>query len=87
MVHQIILKNIAEDSDAYTYIKPHIKEKDGRKEIIALWDCFENDGMLQERVLKARLTLKNLVYHDEKNDFLEIFHKVSSWYWYFCWLW
>ena len=54
----MILKNIAEDSDACTYIKPHIREKDGRKDIIALQKSFENDGMLQERVLKEKLTLK-----------------------------
>ena len=59
MVHQIILKKIAEDSDAYTYIKPHIKEKDRRMDIIALREGFENEGMLQERVLKAKLSLKN----------------------------
>ena len=61
MVHQIILKNIAEYSDAYTYIKPHIRGGNGRKNIIALQERFENDGMLQERVLKAKLTLKNVV--------------------------
>ena len=36
MVQQKRLKNIAEDSDVYTYIKPHIKEKVGHKDIIAL---------------------------------------------------
>ena len=61
MVHQIILKKIPEYSNAYTYIKPHIKENDGHKYIIALQESFENDGVLQERVLKAKLTLKNLV--------------------------
>ena len=64
MANQIIFNNITEYSDAYTYIKPRIREKDSRKEIIALWDSFESYGMLQERVLKAKLTLKNLVYRD-----------------------
>ena len=73
MVHQIILKNIAEDSDTYTYIKPHIKEKDGQKVIIALRESFKNYGMLQEWFLKANPTLKNLVYRDERWIFFERF--------------
>ena len=73
MVHQIILNNIAEDFNAYTYIKPHIKEKDVRNEFIAPRECFENDGMLQEQVLKAKLILKNLVYHNERHMTFERF--------------
>ena len=73
MVHQIILKKIPEDSDAYTYIEPHIKENDGHKYIIALQESFENDGMIQEKVLKANLTLKNLVYRDERQMNFDIF--------------
>ena len=40
MVHQIILKNIAEYYDAYTYIKPHIKKNDGHNDIIDLRERF-----------------------------------------------
>ena len=73
MVHQIIWENIVEDSDSYTYIKPHIKEKDVHKDIIALCESFENYGMLQKRFLKANLTLKNLVYRDERQMNFDIF--------------
>ena len=73
MFHQIILKNISEDSDTYTLIKPHKKGNDGRKDIIALRESFENYGMLQERVLKTNLTLNNLVYSDEGKMTFEIF--------------
>ena len=69
MVHQIILKNITE----YSYIKPHIKEKDGHKDIIALREIFKNDGMLQEWVLKEKLNPKNLVYRDERKMTFEKF--------------
>ena len=65
VVHNIILKNISQDSDAYTYIKPHLKLKNGRSDILALRDRFENKGMLQERINQAEATLKRLVYRDE----------------------
>ena len=73
MVHKKKLKNIAEDSDWYTYIKPNIKEKDGRKDIKALRERFENYRMLKERVLKANLNLKNLVYRNERQITFEWF--------------
>ena len=31
--HQIILRNVAEDLDAYTYMKPSIKKENGRADI------------------------------------------------------
>eukprot|EP00546_Thalassionema_frauenfeldii_P004541 CAMPEP_0178917842 /NCGR_PEP_ID=MMETSP0786-20121207/13484_1 /TAXON_ID=186022 /ORGANISM="Thalassionema frauenfeldii, Strain CCMP 1798" /LENGTH=274 /DNA_ID=CAMNT_0020591463 /DNA_START=123 /DNA_END=948 /DNA_ORIENTATION=+ len=43
-VHQIILKNVHEDSDAYTYIKkPLLKRQDGRQDYIALKDHYAID--------------------------------------------
>ena len=38
LVHQIILRNIAEDSDAYTYLKPNIRMEDGRTDFKALFE-------------------------------------------------
>ena len=35
-VHNIILRNIAEGSDAFTYVKPHIRRDNGRADIKAL---------------------------------------------------
>ena len=35
-VHNIIIRNIADGSDAYTYVKPHIKQDDGRRDIKVL---------------------------------------------------
>ena len=32
-VHNIILRNIADASDAFTYVKPYIKKEDGRTDI------------------------------------------------------
>ena len=31
MVHNIIIRNIADGSYTYTYVKPHIKRDDGRR--------------------------------------------------------
>ena len=67
------MKNIAEDSDTYTYIKPHIKEQDGCKDITDLLERYKNYEMIQERALKAKRTLNNLVYCDERQMTFEIF--------------
>ena len=37
-VHKIILKNINEDSDAYTYVKTLLRHRDGRRDIRSLRD-------------------------------------------------
>ena len=33
MVHNIILRNISDESDAFTYVKSYIKKDDGRADI------------------------------------------------------
>ena len=37
-VHQIILRNFGEDSDAYTYLNPRIDQEYGREDIKALFN-------------------------------------------------
>ena len=44
-VHNIILRNIADASDAFTYVKPYIKKDDGRTDIKALRSRYENIAM------------------------------------------
>ena len=42
LVHQFILRNISEDSDAYTYIKSKLEKENGREDIIALRYRYKN---------------------------------------------
>ena len=49
-VHQMILRNITDDSDAYTNVKSTLDQKDGRKEIIALKERYYNNATQQKRI-------------------------------------
>ena len=53
-VHKIILKNIHEDSDAYTYVKPLIRHRDGRRDIKALRTRYSSDATRQRRINVGR---------------------------------
>lgn len=67
LVHQIIIKNIADDSDAYTYIKPQLRHEDGRRDIIALRNRYSNNAVKQERINEANKTITSLVYKSERS--------------------
>ena len=45
VVHGVILQNISESSDAYTYAKTNIRRDDGRFDITALRARYENASM------------------------------------------
>ena len=72
-VHLIILRNVAEDSDAYTYIKPKIRQEDGRVDMEALMKRYENKATQQERINEANNILDNLVYKHERAMSFELF--------------
>ena len=44
-VHNIMLRNIADGSDNFTYIKDHISQDNGQTDIKALRDRYENVSM------------------------------------------
>ena len=44
-VNNIILRNIADASDAFTYVKPYIKKNDGRADIKLFRSTYENVAM------------------------------------------
>lgn len=73
LVHQIIIRNIAEESDAYTYVKSELKNEDGRKDILALRKRYENQAVLQERINEANRTLTSLAYKNERSLTFERF--------------
>jgi hypothetical protein len=74
-VHLFILNNVAEDSDAYAYIYPLIGRNNGRLDMMALSDRYENDATIQARVNQANKTWDVLVYKNERAMSFETFCK------------
>ena len=72
-VHNIIIRNIAESSDAYIYLKPSIKQEDGAADIRLLRDRYDNDATKQQRINEANNSLKNLTYKNERSMTFEKF--------------
>jgi len=72
-VHQIILRNVHEDSDAYTYIKPLLRKRDGRMDMLALRDRYHNDATKQAIINSAKSTLSHLRYKNERSFSFEKF--------------
>ena len=74
-VHKIILKNVHEDSDAYTYIKTLIRHRNGRRDMQALRERYSSDATKQAIINKAKNDLQNLCYKNERSF---SFKKFSS---------
>ena len=72
-VHQVILKNIHEDSDAYTYVKPFLRKRDGRKDLEALRLRYSSEASKQSKINKAKGDLTALRYKNERNFSFEKF--------------
>lgn len=72
-VHQIILNNIDENGDAYTYIKKLLRRKDGRQDILALRERYASDASKQGIINNAKAVLENLRYKNERNFSFEKF--------------
>jgi hypothetical protein len=65
-VHNIILRNIADGSDAFTYVKPYLKKDNGRVDIKALRSRYENAAMQEQYVNEAKRTIETLIYRNER---------------------
>jgi hypothetical protein len=74
-VHLFILNNIGEDSDAYTYIQPILGRNNGRMDIVALRERYDNDATVQTRVNEANKTWDLLIYKNERAMSFEEFCK------------
>jgi hypothetical protein len=74
-VHLFILNNVSEESDAYTYIQPLLQRNDGRRDVLALRDRYENEATVQTRVNMANQTWDLLVYKNERAMTFEAFCK------------
>ena len=65
-VHNIILRNIVDGSDAFTYVKPYLKKDDRRLDIQSLRDRYENAAMHEQYINEAKRTLETLTYRNER---------------------
>ena len=65
-VNNIILCNISDESDAFTYVKPYIKKDDGRADIKALRSRYENVAMQEQYVSEAKRTIETTQYRNER---------------------
>ena len=59
-VHNIILRNIADASDAFTYVNLYIKKDDGRTYIKVFLSGYENVAMQEKYVSKANHTIETI---------------------------
>ena len=65
-VHNIILRNIADGPDAFTYVKPYLKKDNRRLDIQDLRGRYENAAMHEQYINEARRTLETLTYINEQ---------------------
>ena len=79
-VHNIILRNIADGSDAFTYVKLYIKKDDRRLDIQDLRGRYENAAMHEQYINEVKKTLETLTYRNERalkfENFVAKFVKV-----------
>ena len=72
-VHKIILNNIHDDSDAYTYVKSFTKRRNGRLDINALRERYASNATKQTLINKAKTDLSLLRYKNERSFSFEKF--------------
>ena len=65
-MHNIILCNIADASDAFIYVKPYIKKDDGRSDIKALRSRYKNVVMQEQYVSEAKRKIETPHYRNER---------------------
>ena len=65
-MHNIILRNIADGWDAFTYVKPYLNKYDGRLDIQDLRGRYESATMHEQYINEAKRTLETLTYRNER---------------------
>ena len=71
----MIIKNLSENSEAYTYIENSIDEQDGRVDIIALRARYSNKSADDVLGNEAKESFRNLVYKNERAMLFEKFQE------------
>ena len=72
-LHNLIFRNIADASDAFTYVKPYIKKEDGRADIKSLRSRYENVAMQEHYVSEAKRTIETIQYINKQEITFETF--------------
>ena len=65
-VHKIILCNIVDGLNAFTYVKPYLNKDDGRLDIQALRGRYENAAIHEQYINKVKITLETLTYRNKR---------------------
>ena len=73
LVHQIIIRNVADDSDAYTYLKPNVAKENGRMDYKALSERYDSHSSKETRISEAKNSLIKLQYRNERSMSFERF--------------
>ena len=73
IVHNSILRNIADASDEFTYVKLYIKKDDDRNDIKSLCSRYENVAMQEHYVSEANCTIETIQYRKERAKKFEKF--------------
>ena len=60
------MRNFADGSDAYTYVKPHVKKDNTRMDVKALSKRYENAGTQEKYINKVKRTLEFMTYQNER---------------------
>ena len=59
-VHNIILRNIADGSYAFKYVKPHIKKDTIRLDVKSLCKRYENSAMQEQYINEAKRKIESM---------------------------
>ena len=65
-LHNLILRNIADALDAFTYVKPYIKKDYGRTNIKVLCSRYANVAIQEQYVSKDKCTIQTIQYKNER---------------------
>ena len=65
LIHQIILRNASNESNAYTCVKPLLRHRDSRRDVLALNERCSSDASKQATINAAKQVLEILRYKNE----------------------
>ena len=74
-VHNIVLKNLSDNSEAYTYIENSLEDQDGRVDILALRARYANKSADDVLGNEAKGSFQRLVYKNERAMSFEKFQE------------
>ena len=72
-VQNIIIRNIANVSDAYTYVKSHIKRDNGSRDINTIRGRYENSAMHEKYTNEASRNLETVAHINKRAMKFEMF--------------